>query len=118
MVKSANPMITMRPAGPRTRRTSGALRGMRTFTSLFCAVLGTKSNSRMDDRSLSAAGAGVEVQVYGIAWQIHGYEVAHIDAQAIGRVGDVHVVRRHGEIEAVGFIEDEGAQGVVGAGRV
>src|SRR5271157_891859 len=142
MVKSANPMIRMRPAGPKARRASSAFRGMRTFTSLFCAVFGTKSNSLMvrqlvranrqpnlrtatnsrfwnwmavpcfgcRSNFLSAAGAGIEVQAYGIARQIHGHKVAHVNAQSIRRVNDVHVVRRYRKIEAAGFIQDSGAQ--------
>lgn len=65
------------------------------------------------DCGLPAAGAGVEVQVDGIAGEIHAHKVADIDSE-LRRTGNLHVVGLYGKIEIAGFFQDILAEGLVG----
>src|ERR1035438_7561960 len=54
------------------------------------------------------------MQIDGVAGQVYAHEIAHVDAHALLRTNDMHVVFLYREIKLVGLVEDPGAQDVVG----
>src|ERR1039458_1449047 len=130
MTKSENRMMTMRPAGPSTRRAKPLPCGMRSFIfcrAVFASEFATTNNSLMtacwadplvrptvSAGFLPAAGAGIEVQVDGIPGDGDADKVADIDSEALRRANDLHVVCLYGKVQFACFIQYVLAESVIG----
>src|SRR5208283_3847960 len=91
MVESAPPMMTTRPTGPRKNFVSAELPGMRNRMPRFLGFAGTKFHSRMAPAgtALSAAGAGIKVNVHPIERRADRYRVLHVDSHSVHRPIDM-----------------------------
>lgn len=69
---------------------------------------------RRKTSSSAAAGAWIKVEIHSVARQIYPDDIPNVDVQSVGSARDLHIVGLHRKLESARFVENLGAQQIVG----